>query len=116
MCHVLFCRYVGYTPDITDFLNNLRDKAELSTANYIATICLPEAIKPYLKALPLLSMEEVAAIALLERYPTEDNAVFVAELIPELALFALEHVEHSAYEVLSSQQNRVFLPVCEEFY
>ena len=58
-----------------------------------------------------------AAIALLKQYPTEDNAVFVAEYVPELALFALEQIEHSAYEVLTSLQDES-LPDCdcEEFY
>ena len=97
--------------DITAFAPSVADEAYITLLTH--SPC--ESDFEYLVSLQGNKQKE-AAINLLERYPTEDNAVFVAELIPELALFALEHIEHSACEVLSSQQDRVYLPVCEEFY
>lgn len=50
--------------------------------------------------------QEDAAIALLERYPSKENAVLVTEYVPELALFALAHIEHSTFEVLAGYIDR----------
>ena len=46
--------------------------------------------------------EKDAAITLLDRFPTLANAVFVTRYFPDLALYALEHIEHSGYEVMAA--------------
>lgn len=97
--------------DITAFAPSVADEAYIK----LLTRSPSESDFEYLVSLNGNKKKE-AAILLLERYPTEDNAVFVTESIPELALFALKHIKHSASKVLSSPPERVFLPVCEEFY
>ena len=46
--------------------------------------------------------EKDAAITLLDRFPTLANADFVTRPFPDLALYALEHIEHSGYEVMAA--------------
>lgn len=95
--------------DITDLLDNLKNKDELSTAKYIATICLPEAIEPYLKALPLLSTDELyelategscsatvqlhAARELLKRNPPAEQLIYTLSY-PYVFWGAEEIIEH----------------------
>jgi len=43
-----------------------------------------------------------AAITFLDRFPTLENADFVTSYFPDLALYALEHIEHSGYEVMAA--------------
>jgi hypothetical protein len=43
-----------------------------------------------------------AAITFLDRFPTLENADFVTRYFPDLALYALEHIEHSGFEVMAA--------------
>ncbi len=97
--------------DITAFAPSVADEAYIKLLTHSPS----ESDFEYLVSLNENKKKE-AAILLLELYPSEDNAVFVTESIPELALFALKHIKHSAHKVLSLSHKRVFSPVCEEFY
>ena len=49
--------------------------------------------------------EKDAAITLLDRYPTLENANFLTEYLPDLTLYALASVEHSRYEVMAATRD-----------